>query len=474
MVATLVLTPVLLVADIWDTSQLRPIRDRPALALAAVVLGVAFVLAAGWWLSRRPGWFPLIAVALVPFRIPIESGGQTANLLAPLYVAIAAGAAAYAITVLRGEAEHRTRPRALEWVLAASLVLYGVQAAYTSEPQKALEQMVFFYAPFAVLYGLLTQVQWTRQLALRCLGVLVGLALLFVGVGFVEYATRHVLLNPRVVASNQFESYFRVNSLFFDPSIYGRFLVVVMLALVSVLLWVRDRRTTLATAALLAVLWAGLVLTLSQSSFAALLVGMGVLLGLKWDPRRAAYAAGALLAVGVAIVVLFSTALNVEVNDGKTLSDSTSGRTELLEGGYDLWKGRPLQGWGSASYVKEFREQQHVPAQRALSASHTIPVTVAAEQGLIGLALYLALLALTFLRLLPGASRGPVRAAFAAIMAALIFHTLLYAAFLEDPLFWTVLGLGTAAVAADAPRRRTRRQPAGEAQPASPPAASRS
>ena len=53
-------------------------------------------------------------------------------------------------------------------------------------------------------------------------------------IGFVEYATRHLFLNPKVIASNQLEDYFRVNSLFFDPNIYGRFLAIVMLLLVGV------------------------------------------------------------------------------------------------------------------------------------------------------------------------------------------------------------------------------------------------
>ena len=48
-----------------------------------------------------------------------------------------------------------------------------------------------------------------------------------------EYATRHLLLNPKVIASNQVEEYFRVNSLFFDPNIYGRFLAIVMIGLAT-------------------------------------------------------------------------------------------------------------------------------------------------------------------------------------------------------------------------------------------------
>jgi hypothetical protein len=37
-----------------------------------------------------------------------------------------------------------------------------------------------------------------------------------------------------------------------------------------------------------------------------------------------------------------------------------------------------------------------------------------------------------------------VRAAIAAGFAALVLHTWLYAAFLEDPVTWTLLALGTA------------------------------
>ena len=55
-------------------------------------------------------------------------------------------------------------------------------------------------------------------------------AVVFAGVGFVEYYRKTLFLNPKVVAANQYDNYFRVNSVFFDPSIYGRFLALVMIA----------------------------------------------------------------------------------------------------------------------------------------------------------------------------------------------------------------------------------------------------
>src|SRR5436853_5844250 len=136
-----------------------------------------------------------------------------------------------------------------------------------------------------LLCRLLSATIWTRGLVLSCLGVAVGLALVFVGIGFVEYATRHLFWNPKVIASNQFESYFRVNSLFFDPNIYGRFLAVVMAALAAMQLWARDWRVLIGASVALAVLLAGLVLTFSQSSLAALLVALVVLAGLRWRAK---------------------------------------------------------------------------------------------------------------------------------------------------------------------------------------------
>src|SRR5204863_2923134 len=102
-------------------------------------------------------------------------------------------------------------------------------------------------------------------------------------------------------------------------------------------------------------------------------------------------------------------------------------------------------------FPREYRRAEHVSAERATSASHTIPITVLAEQGIVGLAAYLALLWFALRRLLPGARVGAARAGVAAAFVALVVHTLLYAAFLEDPLTWALLGVGTALAAIPPP-----------------------
>src|SRR5262249_59714989 len=125
----------------------------------------------------------------------------------------------------------------------------------------ALEEVVFFYVPFALLFALLRGLDWTPLRLKWGGGALLGLALAFTAVGFWEFQTRRLLLNPKVIASNQVEEYFRVNSLFFDPNIYGRFLALVMIGLASVLIWTKRPRSLAWTIAALVVLWGGLLTT---------------------------------------------------------------------------------------------------------------------------------------------------------------------------------------------------------------------
>ncbi len=461
MLAALVLTPVLLVASIWSTPQLEPLRNRPLLALAAAGAGLVVLVIAAFVIHRRPELLALAAAATLPFRVPIESGGDTANLLVPLYLVIAAGVLAYAVPRLRAppglddEQEARTAGL-LEWLLAASVVLYAAQAAYSSGFDAALTQVIFFYVPFALLYALLVRLDWTPRLAVRCLIVVLVLAAAFVGIGFVEYAKRELLLNPKVISSNQFESYFRVNSLFFDPNIYGRFLVVVMLVVMAVLLWSRRALIAAGCALALVVLWAGLVLTLSQSSFTALLAGLAVLGALRWGAARMAIVIAALAIAGTAVVLAAPGAVGLD----QSTDSATSGRSTLVSGGVDLFRERPLTGFGSGAFKEEFRKQEKSSNARASAASHTIPITVAAEQGGGGLALYLALVVVAIWGLLRGARTSVARAAVAAAFVALVVHTLLYAAFLEDPLAWALLALGSALAPAAARSRRTEPAPA--------------
>jgi O-antigen ligase len=413
-----------------------------ALAAAAIV-GVLMLV-----MRRRPDAFPLLAIFALPFRLPISTDGRTVNLLIPLYLVIAAGTLVGLVPqwLKRQRPETpRQGPIVLEWLLLAAVVLYVLQAIYSTDHTKAAENIAFFYIPFGLLFMLLRDVHWTRELILKCLGIAVALAVVFAGIGFVEYYRKTLFLNPKVIASDQYGNYFRVNSLFFDPNIYGRFLAIVMVAVTTVVLWARHRREVLIGAGVLAWLLAGLITSFSQSSIAALLLGMTVLAAYRWDARATLYVAGALLAIVVVVVIAAPSSLHFGLKgSGGSTSNATSGRTKLIDGGLELFADRPLWGYGSGSFETEYKRHGNASAANAVSASHTIPITVAAEQGIIGLAVYVALLIAAVATLFRGAGRSPPRIALLACFAALVLHTWTYADFLEDPITWTLLGIGVA------------------------------
>jgi putative inorganic carbon (hco3(-)) transporter len=399
------------------------------------------------------------AVFALPFRVPVSTGAgsagtaTTANLLVPLYFVVAAGALAWIYGALRGAPDPAPSTRApaptddlITWVLrllSLYVVLYGIQASYSARFEQALQNMVFFYVPFAVLLALLRDVRWERRVLRVCLGVTVALAVVFSFIGFFEYATKTVILSSKLAIANGLHTYFVVNSVFLDPDIFGRYLALVMILVAVSLIYDLPQRLQGAATLVLAVLWAGLVLTLSRSSLAALLVGLAVLAALRWKPGRAIVVAVVVIALGAIAVAVSPTTFGL--NQG--INGASSGRGGLVSGGLSLWTGRPVWGYGSGSFVTQYRRHNRVGAT-SLSASHTIPVTVAAEQGLIGELAYLAFVISAIACVLRRTRGDPARSAVAAAFIALIFHTLLYADFLEDPTTWVLLGVGLALAAA--------------------------
>jgi O-antigen ligase len=441
--------------------------SAPVLAAATLgaLVAAALVLVL---LRRRPELFAPLVVLVLPFRLPISSGGRTVNLLIPLYVVVAAGTASLLLDTLRAHREapapaagapHGPRPSlrdpasfltpdGVQWLLFAAVALYAVQTIYSPDHTRAAENIVFFYIPFALLFVLLRRVRWTPQVLMSCLAIAVGLAVAFAGIGFIEYARKSLFLNPKVVAANQYDNYFRVNSLFFDPNIYGRFLALVMIAVSAALLWSTRRRDVLIATGVLAWLLAGLVTSFSQSSIAALLLGLAILAAWRWNTRLVAYVAIGVLALGLALILLAPASLHFGLKgSGGSTSNATSGRTKLISGGLELFAKRPLQGYGSGSFETEYKRHGHADAENATSASHTIPITVASEQGILGFALYVALLVAAFVVLFRGAGRSPPRMALAACFAALVLHTWTYADFLEDPFTWALLAIGVSLAA---------------------------
>ncbi|MDE3129805.1 MAG: O-antigen ligase family protein, partial [Acidobacteriota bacterium] len=299
--------------------------------------------------------------------------------------------------------------------------------------------------PFAILLARLRDIEWDRQLLIRCLLITVGLALAFSLIGFLEEATRTLYFRSNLILSNELHEYFTINSVFYDPDIFGRYLALVMLLATTVLLYDRRTRVQLGAVVTLAILWTCLVFTLSRSSLVALALGLAVLAALRWRARPVIYLGVVALVLGGIIVAVDPKKFGLQ-----NPNVATSGRANLVTGGIQIFEKRPLAGFGSGAFATEYTKYDPIPA-KTVKDSHNIPITVAVEQGVIGLIFYAALVISALLALFRGARGDPYRVGIAAAFLGLLLHTMLYADFLEDPVTWALLAIGgSLAVAAGA------------------------
>jgi putative inorganic carbon (HCO3(-)) transporter len=393
---------------------------------AAALLAVVF--------ARWPWALAAAALLTVPARIPVEVGETEAKLLIPLYAVIAGGALALAWSLWAQVARERELGP-LTWPAALLAFWFALSGLWADDVSAGAVTLFFFVLPFTLLALMLARLPWRAQAAERLYAALMAMAILFAGVGIWQWAVEDVFWNEKVIASNAFKSFHRVNSVFWDPSMYGRFLVVAILAALVLLLLGKRRREVAIVVAIVG-LWVGLLFSFSQSSFLALLAGVTLSAALVWR-RRAAVAAVALCA---------AVAVSVGIAAPGRLDRTTSGRFDLVVTGVEIAADNPILGVGVGGFEREYTERRESDRPSPLDASHTTPVTVAAETGLVGLGLFAWLVATVLFVSLRGTARtrsiaGNARIVAGVCLAAVFTHSLFYNAFFEDPLTWELLAL---------------------------------
>jgi putative inorganic carbon (hco3(-)) transporter len=417
---------------------LRPEGDDAVLAAGgAAGLVVALVLAAG--ALRYPWLIAMAALACAPARVPVDVGGDEANLLLPLYVVVAAGTLAFAWELLRGD-ERSRELGPLTLPLALFVAWSGVSLVWSDGARQGAISFAAFYLPFTLLALSFARLPWKRRW-LAALGTqLVLMALVFAAIGVYQWLTRDIFWNPKVDISNAYAPFYRVNSVFWDPSIYGRFLVVAILTALVVVLY-GARRDSLYAAAAIVAAWAGLLFSFSQSSFVALIAGVLAAVVLAWE-RRVVVGVAALC---VLLVAAGFAAPSVRSQIFDDTSRATGGRTNLVREGLRIARDHPVTGVGLGGFKRAYgRRVGFVAADPKRGASHTTPVTVAAEIGLPGFLLFAWLLAIAIALPFRRASRsfaGRASLSCGLALLAILIHSLFYNAFFEDPMSWGLLGL---------------------------------
>ena len=436
---------------------------------AAAVVGALGAVGIASIFRRWPWLIAVSALACAPARIPVHVGSTDSNLLLPLYAVVVGAALLLGWELARGD--QRTRELGqLTWPAAALLAWTGLTLAWTQDLHEGAVTLLFFWLPFGLLALSLARLSWSRRWLTFLYAQLVVMAVAFAGIGIYQYATRDVFWNPKVIVGNAYAPFYRVNSVFYDPSVYGRFLVVAILAALVIALYDKERRGPYAALGAIAAIWAGLLFSFSQSSFAALIVGTAVVAAFRWRWRAA-------LALGIVSAVIAAVALGTPHirhsllrESGSGLNKASSGRAKLVTQGIKIGLHHPVQGVGIGGFKRAYANRVHLRGKEPKkAASHNTAVTVLAETGLPGLALLVWLMGAALfvtIRRATGSFRGRACLVFAAGLAAIGLHALFYNALFEDPMFWGLLGL--TALCSQLPVRRPAPPPAVAAPPESP------
>jgi hypothetical protein len=421
--------------------------SSPAGAGAAAA-GVLAVGAGAAVLAWRPALVPVAVLVAAPFRPPLDFDSSNRFLvsiaedgrlgrLVPLYFVLAAAAAALGWRALRGRPV-RPLPHVIAYPAAAFFALAFLSLLWADDLEAGANLLAFFTLPFAALLATVARADFPDWVPRALAAAALALASLFAAVGLWQAATHELFFYaPNLAVSNANRDFFRVTSLFGDPSLYGRHVVLgvgVALALLATNRW-----RTWPLIGLVGLMWAGLLFSYSQSSMAALLL-VTLALAFATGDRRVRAAVGALAAVAALCVVAF---VAVQLVDGDSLRQITSDRTERVEDTTRVIEEDPLVGVGIGGQPRASRELLGSDQPTPNFVSHTTPLTVAAELGVVGLALYVWLLVGGVLLLERVRRRDEALGlALGAAFLALFVHALFYSGFLEDPLTWLMLAVG--------------------------------
>jgi O-antigen ligase len=437
-------------------------RLSGASGAAALVLGLASVTVAAAAFVRWPAVVPIAVLVTAPLRPPlsfdssstlfvqIADDGRLGRLL-PLYFVLAAASTALGWRALRGD-NLRAIPRQIALPAAAFFAFACCSLLWADDVEAGTNLLLFFTLPFAALVATVARAEFPQWAPRALAAVAIALASLFAAVGLWQAATHKLFFYaPNLAASNANTEYFRVTSLFGDPSLYGRH-VVLGIGVALTLLATRRWRTW-PLIALIGVMWAGLLFSYSQSSMIALLAMTLALAVVTGDARIrravALLAAAAFVAAGAYVAV--------QVADGKSLNRITSDRTERVQDATRVIDKHPFAGVGIGGQPRASRRLAHSDRPTPNFVSHTTPLTVFAELGVVGLALYAWLLAGgTWLIVQVTRRDQALGLALGVSFLGLFVHALFYSGFLEDPLTWLVIAVAAAYCTEPRVRRRRR------------------
>jgi putative inorganic carbon (HCO3(-)) transporter len=410
----------------------------PVMVIGASMIGVALLWFVSRWCVDRVELLLIAGAIALPIRIPIPVGGETANLLAPLYVVIALAITTQIRRELQPSYPRIVRRLPADVAVTALVAWCTLSFGWTFAPRPAAIDLALFIIPFATIYVLLRTWWGIESIPRRGAAMAFGMTMLSAGlIGIFQHATRTVWSNPKVIVANQYAPDFRTNSIFWDPNIYGRYLMAGLLLAATVLL-ARSATRPLRPISIVAVAVGLLALwyTYSQSSLIALACGLVVLVFAV---------SGRTIRTGVATAAILMCALAPTAFDALRGADTMT-RESVVTRGLRIASMEPVSGIGIGSFEEAVAEVARNRGERVpnVRSSHTSVVTVLAELGVVGLVLLIMLVAVGLASMFAAPAMAPDRWWGVSLVAALALHSMFYASLLEDPLTWIALAVGAA------------------------------
>lgn len=230
-------------------------------------------------------------------------------------------------------------------------------------------------------------------LVVRDRSVTIYLVALGIGAGLAAAVALIVYVVPNAPAfvqnlTNEMRITARSIGPFLDPNYFGTFLATAAVLFLASFPMARSRGVRLALAILVALLVAALVTTLSRGAFLALLAGVVALamtLGRRW-------AVATLVVSGLSAAIVYP--LFSEIRFGETSGSAIqalneSGRAYAAAAGIRIFESSPLFGVGLGHYTEA---TVRIAELSAPIESHNWYVNVLAEQGIVGIVLWLGLM----------------------------------------------------------------------------------
>jgi O-antigen ligase len=181
-----------------------------------------------------------------------------------------------------------------------------------------------------------------------------------------------------------------------------------------------------------------------------LMVGLVILGSRAVGARRAAIACASLLIVLGGAATLGSDNVRHALTSSNRLERVSEGRFDLMKGGLTIWRENPVVGAGLGGFEKRFEATLTPTEQRRVRVviSHNAPITVLSEVGVVGFALFVALIVAAAWAFVRGSrdqgDAGWARWTLAAVIAGILVHSLLYSALFEDPFVWVAAAAAVA------------------------------